>query len=132
MGKRKASIGTEDYEIGYAKPPKSSQFKKGTTGNSKGRPKGSKSIPGILTRIGQELIKVTINGKTRSITKLEAIFMQLSNKAASGDIRAMRVLLDTYRLHPEASEAGELNPQLQALVDAMNHGPVERGKFNED
>jgi hypothetical protein len=30
-----------DYKVGYGKPPKSGQFKRGKSGNPKGRPKGS-------------------------------------------------------------------------------------------
>ena len=29
----------KDYEVGYKKPPKKNQFKKGQSGNPKGRPK---------------------------------------------------------------------------------------------
>jgi len=29
-----------EYKIGYGKPPKSSQFKRGKSGNPKGRPRG--------------------------------------------------------------------------------------------
>jgi hypothetical protein len=31
------------YEIGYRKPPKATQFRKGRSGNPRGRPKRSKS-----------------------------------------------------------------------------------------
>ena len=30
-----------DYDTGYKKPPKTSQFKKGTSGNPSGRPRGA-------------------------------------------------------------------------------------------
>ena len=38
-----------EYEIGYRKPPKHTQFKKGQSGNPKGRPKRSESF-GQLVR----------------------------------------------------------------------------------
>ena len=33
----------DDYDVGYKKPPKTKQFKKGKSGNPGGRPKGSKN-----------------------------------------------------------------------------------------
>jgi hypothetical protein len=30
-----------EYKVGYGKPPRSGQFKRGNSGNPKGRPKGS-------------------------------------------------------------------------------------------
>ncbi|MES2866703.1 MAG: DUF5681 domain-containing protein, partial [Actinomycetota bacterium] len=32
-----------DFKVGYAKPPVEHRFKKGHSGNSKGRPKGAKA-----------------------------------------------------------------------------------------
>lgn len=37
-------------KIGYKKPPKKSQFKKGKSGNPKGRPKGSKNKPQYMDK----------------------------------------------------------------------------------
>lgn len=33
-----------EKEVGYGKPPAHSRFKKGTSGNLKGRPKGTKNL----------------------------------------------------------------------------------------
>lgn len=41
-----------DYEIGYGKPPKASQFKPGVSGNRKGRPKRA------LSNLAMEILEV--------------------------------------------------------------------------
>lgn len=40
----------KDYEVGYGKPPKRTRFKKGQSGNPKGRPKGAKGFTASLKR----------------------------------------------------------------------------------
>jgi hypothetical protein len=90
--------------VGFAKPPQTTQFQKGKSGNPKGRPKGARSISNILAKMGRERVRITTNGRVRSVTKLEAVFMQLINKAASGDIKATRELLAANRLFPEPTE----------------------------
>ena len=62
------------------------------SGNPKGRPKGSQNLAAILAKAGRQRIKVTENGRTRYITKFEAIMLQLVNKAVSGDLKAIHVL----------------------------------------
>lgn len=87
------SKGDRPYEVGYGKPPKSGQFCKGASGNPRGRPKGSKNLATIVLRESRQRVRVNGPGGTRTITKLEASVMQLSNKAAQGDPRATREYL---------------------------------------
>lgn len=82
-----------DYEVGYGRPPKSTQFQPGQSGNPKGRPKGSLNLATILDRAVRERVMIVEKGKQKSITKLEAAAKQLANKAASGDFRALQLLL---------------------------------------
>ena len=80
----------DPYEVGYSKPPRQRRFTKGQSGNPKGRPKGSQNLASIVAKAGRERVKVTGSNGPRSITKVEAAFIQLANQAASGDLRAIR------------------------------------------
>lgn len=87
----------DDYAIGYGHPPKHTQFQKGTSGNKKGRPKGSKNVATALHDELNERVFVTVNGKRGTITKREAILKQVVNKAAGGDTRSTQILLNLSR-----------------------------------
>ncbi len=80
------------HDVGYGKPPKHAQFKKGQSGNLKGRPKGTLNLATVLERTLREQVVINGNGRRKVITKLEAAITQLVNKAASGDAHAMRYL----------------------------------------
>jgi hypothetical protein len=80
------------YEIGFGKPPKHSKFRKGFSGNPKGRPKGRRNLATVLERTLQEKVVINENGARRTVTKLEAAVKQLVNKAAAGDLAALRQL----------------------------------------
>jgi hypothetical protein len=81
------------YDVGFGKPPKPSQFRKGFSGNPKGRPKGRRNLATILNRTLKEKVVTNENGVRRTVTKYEATMKQLVNQAASGDLRAVRQLL---------------------------------------
>jgi hypothetical protein len=91
-----------DYNVGYGKPPKGSQFSSGKSGNPKGRPKGSKNIATLFNQITLELIQVKENGRTKTMTRLEAVLLQMTNRALSGDPRTMREFVQFSRLFQEA------------------------------
>ena len=73
----------DDCEVGYRKPPKATRFRKGQSGNPKGRPKGKpNAAAAILRALGAKLV-INDHGRRRKVTKYEAAIMQLANKAAS-------------------------------------------------
>lgn len=92
---------TDDYEVGFGKPPKHTQFEKGRSGNPKGRPKGSKNIPMLVREIFDE--KVLVNGPwgQRWVTKLEAGITQLANKAATGNLKAINQAIQLREKYQE-------------------------------
>lgn len=81
------------YATGYKKPPRQTQFKKGQSGNPSGRPKGKRNFATVMNDVLHQPVTITENGRQRQVPKFEAAIMQLSNKAASGDMNAMRLLI---------------------------------------
>jgi hypothetical protein len=85
---------TRDYEVGYGKPPRNAGFKKGQSGNPRGRPPGSKNLTTLLNDALNESVTIAEHGRRRKITKREAVIKQLVNKSASADARSLKMLLD--------------------------------------
>jgi Family of unknown function (DUF5681) len=82
-----------DYEVGYGKPPRHTRFKKGRSGNPKGRPRGAKNLSTLLSDALSQPVIVAENGRRRKITKREAIITQLVNKSAKADLKATQIVL---------------------------------------
>jgi hypothetical protein len=91
-----------DYEVGYGRPPKATRFKKGQSGNPKGRPKSSKAVATILEETFSRTISITENGKKQQISLLEAILRQLANGAVKGEMRHIDRVLKLLPLIQEA------------------------------
>jgi len=51
-----------DYEVGRGKPPRHSRYKKGQSGNPKGRPRGSENHYSMLMKVLSERVVVTVKG----------------------------------------------------------------------
>lgn len=110
-----------DYEVGYGKPPRHTRFKSGHSGNPNGKPKGVKSIKALLGKEGRQRVRITENGKTVSVTKLELAVKRLYERCAKGDLRAiieLTRLLQMYGLDDETVRATLLSAEEQAIIDA--------------
>jgi len=72
-----------NYRVGYGKPPKNGQFKKGKSGNPGGRPKKKKPADPELDILDilRAPVAVRVNGETRYMDPQEAIFRQLLKSA---------------------------------------------------
>jgi hypothetical protein len=82
----------QSSKVGYGSPPENTRFKKGQSGNPHGRPKGTHNVGTVLERTLRERVVINENGRRKTVTKLEAAFKQLANKAASGELKAVQLL----------------------------------------
>jgi hypothetical protein len=99
------------YDLGYKRPPKHSRFRKGVSGNPRGRPKGKRNFATVLKEILEEKVVINEGRARKTVTKLEAALKQLANKAASGDLVAARQLIALVR----SAEQGAVEPPSNQL-----------------
>ena len=83
-----------EYDVGYKKPPKETQFKSGQSGNPKGRPKGSTSTAALLKKALAMPVTHMVNGNLKKTSRDAAIYVNLTAKAVKGDIKAVKLVSD--------------------------------------
>jgi hypothetical protein len=72
------------------------RFPSGKSGNPKGRPKGSKNRSTIFEKVADTPVVANKNGRRAVMTRVEALFEQVANKAAAGDLKAAKIFLELY------------------------------------
>lgn len=120
------------YAVGYCKPPKHSQFKKGNK-VGKGRPRGSRNLKTIVNDVLMDKVPAQINGKTRKISRLELSVRQLAQKAVAGDLKAIEKLLSLSERHAPLEEEGPIPEEETAYdLETMQHLLAMRGATSGD
>lgn len=123
---------SNDYVVGYRKPPLHTRFKKGESGNVRGRPKGARNLAGVLERELNAPVTINENGQRKTITKFEAVIKLLVNQTLKPDLRALQQLLALYRmLRPiegeEAPEAPTRETDAQVLQGILKRMQRDAG-----
>jgi hypothetical protein len=83
--------------VGYGRPPARTQFKPGQSGNPKGRRKGQRNAHTILEDTLNQRITIREGDRTRSLTKLDGVFLTMVAGALKGDTKALASLITTMR-----------------------------------
>jgi hypothetical protein len=127
----------ESTTIGYKRPPRHTQFKKGQSGNPSG--KKAKRKPVVEDRLDlTETITVTVQGKRVTMTKRRALYDRLFALGAGGNLKAIELLFRLDALNDnqkdESSPANEVADNEEALIARFlkrHAGDVDQGGDNE-
>lgn len=113
-----------DEKVGYCNPPRQHRWQKGTSGNPKGKVRGTKSLgTWIDHEMGVE-VEVTERGKKRKYPKIRVAAMRIVNKAVEGDDKALTVLLrreGNISLASPSIQSASQEPVSQAEQSILDH-----------
>lgn len=109
-----------EYEVGYKKPPVHSIWKKGQSGNLKGRKKGKVrlvDLDDVFDEVLAALVAVNENGRPQKMSKLRAFATQVVNKGIKGDGKAAGLLM-SHLARRAARKDG--NPSVDEIPHQQN------------
>lgn len=117
---------SKNYEVGYGKPPKHTRFKKGRSGNPKGRPKGHHNFKTDVVDTLSMPVSVKDQGRKKTVSTQQAALLRLREKALGGDARALDRLIDLASLHNDEEIADAAAAALMPSDKAILEGYAER------
>ena len=111
--------------VGYRRPPEAHQFKKGMSGNRRGRPKRKpgQQFADLIDCMLAKRVRITIDGKKQLVTMAEAISRQFVNLCANGDTGAID-LLGRLKMHEKGR--GEVSPWIIEVINYKTGAVVHR------
>ena len=118
MGKKERRPG-DPYEVGFSKPPKQTRFKKGRSGNPRGRPRKKPDLYSELTKVLRENVTVTIDGQPEKVTVQQALLLRLRDQALRGEPWAGKLLQKVVAALPE-SESESRSVDLRGAAAAYD------------
>ena len=107
---------------GYANPPKETQFKKGQSGNPKGRPKGDKNYLALANRELSQKVSIMENGRRKTLSKKEVFVKTTINKGIAGDKKFTNI---AYTMMQDAERYNERKKQAEKEQSKINQKIIE-------
>lgn len=72
----KPKLSNLSYEVGYGKPPKHTQFPKGSSGNRGGKKRGEENVLTVFKRFATRKIKIRVGDETRTMPYWRGIILK--------------------------------------------------------
>ena len=111
-------------DVGYMNPPEHTRYKKGKSGNPRGRPRKREDLNTVLQRVLNR--KVRVKDNDRKIPIQDALIWKLRELALQGDKQALalqRRIIDEADIGPSAEEM--LREKRERIVKALERMGVE-------
>lgn len=98
----------ESYEVGYGKPPKATRFRKGQSGNPRGRKRASENFLAIFKRHAIRRVRIKASdGTSKTLSVAEAIITKNYQEALKQDETAMANMLKLVELAGEFQDRSD-------------------------
>jgi hypothetical protein len=112
-----------DQPVGYGQPPERSRFKKGQSGNPKGRGRGTRNLATDVAAAAERRVTVQVDGERREVTAREAMLLSLILKGVNGDIRAsaqfFKMMKELGLEAPSSAEAAPVTERDRKIVESF-------------
>jgi hypothetical protein len=110
--KKPQSTSAPTYDVGYRKPPKANQFRRGRSGNPRGRKQGEENMVSVFRRYVMGPVKIKDGDQIRTITLAAAVFLKnydaalQKNAFALGNIFRLAEASGEFIDHTDAKQVG--------------------------
>lgn len=106
-----------DYEIGYGKPPKHTQFKNGNNANPKGRPsRKPEMVFAIINDVSSGTTQYTERGRIKKATWAELTLKKTIALALGGNLGSIEALLKRLVHAQRVSDSGVRRVRIQNFL----------------
>ena len=112
------------YSVGYGKPPRHTQFRKGQSGNPGGRPQREpiERLKALTLQEAYRAVVIMEDGRAQPVSAIQAILRSQIELAMKGNVRAQRDILAAVRNYEredaeEAAEVAYLEGVVQQATD---------------
>ena len=94
MSKSKKPPNGTDYEIGRGRPPRHSQWEKGTSGNPGGKKKGAINLKASLENALSHPVTLSVDGQSKVVPACDALAMRYVDSGLNGKTRDIDAIFD--------------------------------------